>query len=89
MPKAKPETVDVINDGLDSDNKAEDRKPTYKELLKSRDRELVLKWLRKAYAEGYTTRPQMAEWLGCKKSDIDHLMSNGYYEHITMDDLMP
>ena len=63
------------------------RRPNYHELLASRDRELVIRWLRKAHAEGHTTREKMAEWLGCKRHDIDNLMSNDHYEHITKEDL--
>lgn len=82
-------SYDAAGEVIDTDVLAEETKPTYERLLKSRDRELVLKWLRNAYAEGYTTRPQMAEWLGCQKHDIDNLMSNCYYKNITKNDLMP
>ena len=93
-PKTQKERVeekvdsDAATSGTpDAGDSQADRKPTYEELRKSRDREQVLKWLRKAYAEGYKTRPRMAEWLGCNKAAIDNLMANDYYEHITEVDL--
>ena len=73
--------------GTDADSKTEDRKPSYNELLKYRSRSMTLKWLRQAYKEDFKTRQQMAEWLGCKKSDIDNLMNNSYYPKIMSQDL--
>ncbi len=64
----------------------EERKPTYKELLAAHDRDLVLRWFRKAYAGGCMTRPMLADWLGCKKPNIDNLMNNDYYAPIREED---
>ncbi len=79
--------ADCSTNSSNVDTGNEDKKPTYKELLASRDREFVLKWLRKGYAEGHKTRAKLAQWLGCEKSDIDNLMSNDYYDHIVATDL--
>lgn len=79
---------DAATSGIpDAVESQEEKKPTYRELLKFRDRGLVLKWLRKAYAEGHETRQQMAEWLGCNRAALDNLMANDYYDHITEADL--
>lgn len=83
----KAETSSCPNANADSDVDSEEKKPTYEELLNSRDRELVLKWLRKGYAEGHKTREELSQWIGCKKSAIDNLMSNSYYDHLVMADL--
>ncbi len=76
-----------LNSTKEANPPQEDRKPTYKELLASRDRNLVLEWLCKGYVAGFTTRKKLAEWLGCKRQDIDNLMHNDYYSSIRMEDL--
>lgn len=83
----KAEMSNCPNANADSDADSEEKKPTYEELLKSRNRELVQKWLRKGYAEGHTTRQKLAEWLGCKKTAIDNLMNNKHYDSIKEEDL--
>ena len=83
----KCEITELLCASADTGAVPEEKKPTYKELRESRNRELVLKWLRKGYAEGHTTRSQLSEWLGCKRYDIDNLMNNDHYDHIVMTDL--